>query len=219
MNKLFSNGLTVFFILFISLTCYSQLALKGNYSNQQGQFLKFKDHNEIHFCLIQNSDLGPIKMIGQGIYIIKKNQIIVNTTLCESNGENLRSTYTFISKNDKSNLFEFQIKDRYDNPICCGYIIYKNKIYRANYKGIINCVISEFPKDSLLFIKGIDSKLVKLKMKTVNGGKFKVILLDNEYRYIEKKKIYLTFNIHSDTIECSYMSNNAINKLILDKPL
>lgn len=217
MNKLFIIGSIISFIFFLNSICFSQLALKGNYSNSQGQFINFNDHNEIKFCLLQNSDLGTIKMIGQGIYTIKKNHIIVNTGLYESKFENPRSTYIFIPKNEKPNLFEFQIKDRYDNPICCGYIVYKNKIYIADYKGIINCAISEFPKDSLLFINGLELRPIKLKMQSAKGGTFKIILLDNEFRYIENKKTYLTFKIHIDTIECSFMNNNAINKLILVK--
>lgn len=196
--------------------CYSQ-DIKGAYKDEQGYYLAFYPDNQVEFLLLQSTGLGDTKVAGHGNFCVRKDKIIIRTKSGYLGGS--QSSYTYIASNSSTaNIFEFTVVDELEQPILGVNITFKikNKISGivTSSNGNAKFNLAEMPNDSLLQVSLLGYQTLRIKLQGIEGGNFKVKLMQGNLDFVDDKKITLNYKISKDTIFCSYMNDKQVLRLI-----
>jgi len=202
--------------IFISFNACNRTNLIVNYKDNQGHYLNFKPNNEIEFVLSKSSCFGDAKFAGFGNFNIKKERIIINTKSGYLSGSS--SSYSYIRNTvNTPKVYDFVVVDELERPIMGVSISYmfKNENIGVNTDsdGIAKLNLLQMPDDSLLNIFFLGYQQLRIKLKDIEGGTFKIKLKEGLFRFIKNKKIILKYKINGDTIFCNLIKNDKVLKL------
>lgn len=195
--KTMKKSILLLFLL-ISLNSFSQNP-SGKYIRSENEYLDFFSNNKVSFLLERDGCLGKEKLVGDGIYKIKNDVIIIDI---ESHKKEFESTFAQIqdTNNENKNEVTVNIKDTNSNPIpsvSISFIDNSNKINGTitDENGLAFVNLSEVGGSELI-VSFVGYTNANIPISEIKYSEIEVVLKDGNTIFLDGRKIKIKFKLN-----------------------